>query len=88
MIATTTVTTLYVKIKEDATECSFKSFEVTTTIYPKNRLEMLVSYLSQNTWMSLKQTIEKKPNFELNNWNIVEVPVTYKLSKQYKTLVP
>ena len=28
------------------------------------------------------------PNFKLNNWNAVEVPVTYKLLEKYKTLVP
>ena len=59
MVAMTTVTTPYVKIKEYATECSFRSFEVVTATYAKNKLEMLVPHLSQNTLMSLKQTIEK-----------------------------
>ena len=33
MIVMTTVTTPYVEVKENATECSFRSFEIATTTY-------------------------------------------------------
>ena len=59
MITTTTTTTPYLKVKEDGTECSFQSFEVTTTTNIKDELETTTSHLSQNTWMILKQTIGK-----------------------------
>ena len=49
MIATTAVTTSYVKIKEDATKCSFRSFEVTTATYAKDRLEMPAPHLCRKT---------------------------------------
>ena len=50
MVATTTVTTPYVKVKKDAIECSFRSFEVATVTYKKkDELEMPVPHLSQNT---------------------------------------
>ena len=49
MVAMTTVTTLYVKIKENAIKCSFRAFEVITATCAKNELEMLVPHLSQNT---------------------------------------
>ena len=49
MVAMTIVTIPYVEIEEDATECSFRSFEVATATYAKNGLEMLVPHLSQNT---------------------------------------
>ena len=54
MVATTTVSTLYIEVKEDATECSFWSFEVATAMNTKDGLKMPTSHLSQNTWMSLK----------------------------------
>ena len=57
MIATTTITTPYLEIKEDATECSFRSFEIATAT--KKEPEALMSYLSQNTQMILRQTIGK-----------------------------
>ena len=59
MIATTTIIALYFKVNVDATECSFRSFEVATTTNTKNELETLMSHLSQNTQMVLKQTIGK-----------------------------
>ena len=57
MIATTTITTSYLEVKEDVAECSFRSFEITTAT--KEELEALMSHLSQNTQMVLKQTISK-----------------------------
>ena len=59
MIATTTVTALYLKVKEDAIECSFRSFEVATATNTKNEPKMLMSHLSQNTRMILRQTVGK-----------------------------
>ena len=47
MIATTTVTTPYLEIKEDATKCSFRTFEIATAT--KKKPESLMSRLSQNT---------------------------------------
>ena len=49
MIATTIVATPYLEVKEDATEYSFKSFEISITINIKDESEALVSHLSQNT---------------------------------------
>ena len=49
MVATTTVSTLYIEVKENATECSFWSFEVAIVTITKDILEMLTSHLSQNT---------------------------------------
>ena len=46
MVATTTVSTPYVEVREDVTECSFKSFEVATTTYSKDGLEMPAPHLS------------------------------------------
>ena len=57
MIATTTITAPYLKVKEDATECSFRSFEIATAT--KEEPEALISRLSQNTQMILRQTIGK-----------------------------
>ena len=57
MIATTTTTAPYIEVKEDATECSFRSFEIATAT--KEEPEALMSHLSQNTQMVLKQTIGK-----------------------------
>ena len=57
MIATTTNTTPYLKVKEDATEFSFRSFEIATAT--KKEPKALMSHLSQNTQMVLKQTIGK-----------------------------
>ena len=59
MVATTTVSTFYIKVKKDAIECYFQSFEVVTTTNTKDGLKMPTSHLSQNTWMSLKQAISK-----------------------------
>ena len=44
MIATTTTTAPYLKVKEDATECSFRSFEIATAT--KEEPEALISRLS------------------------------------------
>ena len=60
MIATTTITALYLEVKEDATECSFRSFEVVTATNTKDESKMLMSHLSQNTRMILRQTIGKR----------------------------
>ena len=57
MIATTIVTAPYLEIKEDATECSFRSFEIAITT--KKESKALMSHLSQNTQMILRQTISK-----------------------------
>ena len=57
MIVTTTVTAPYLEIKEDATKCSFRSFEIAITT--KEKPKALISHLSQNTQMILKQTIGK-----------------------------
>ena len=57
MIAATTTTALYHKIKKDATECSFRSFKIATAT--KEEPEALISHLSQNTQMILRQTIGK-----------------------------
>ena len=48
MVAMTTVTTPYVDVKEDAIKCSFKSFEVATTTYVKDKSEIPAPYLSKN----------------------------------------
>ena len=49
MVATMTVTTPYVEVEENATECSFRSFEVATATYAKNRLEMPTPHLCRKT---------------------------------------
>ena len=54
MIATTTITTSYLEVKEDATECSFRSFVVVIAINIKDELKTLMSHLSQNTRMILR----------------------------------
>ena len=59
MIATTTVATPYLEVKEDAIECSFQSFEIATATNTKNELKALMSHLLQNTRMILRQTISK-----------------------------
>ena len=60
MVAMTTISTPYIKIKEDATECFFRSFEVTIATNTKEGLGMPTSRLSHNTRMSLKQTVGKR----------------------------
>ena len=57
MIATTTTTAPYLEVKKDATECFFRSFEIATTT--KEEPKALMSHLSQNTQMILRQTIGK-----------------------------
>ena len=57
MIAIMTVTTPYLEIKEDDTECFFQSFEIATAT--KKEPEALISHLSQNTQLILRQTIGK-----------------------------
>ena len=49
MIATTTITTPYVEVKEDAIECFFRSFEIATTTYVKDRSKVPTPCLSKNT---------------------------------------
>ena len=46
MVAISTISTRYIEVKKDATECSFRSFEVTTTTNTKDGLEMPTSHLS------------------------------------------
>ena len=46
MISTMTVTTPYLEVKEYATECSFRSFEVATTTNAKDESKTLMSHLS------------------------------------------
>ena len=58
MIATTTTTVPYLEVKKDATECSFRSFEI--TIATKKEPKTLISCLSQNTQMILRQTVGKE----------------------------
>ena len=53
----TTTTAPYPDVKEDATECSFRSFEIATAT--KEESKALMSHLSQNTQMILRQTIGK-----------------------------
>ena len=36
MVATTTISTPYIEVKEDATKCSFRSFEFATTTNTKD----------------------------------------------------
>ena len=57
MIATTTTTAPHLEVKRDTTECSFWSFEIATAT--KEEPEALISHLSQNTQMILRQTIGK-----------------------------
>ena len=57
MIATTTTTTPYLEVEENATEYAFRSFEIATTISMKDELEILVPYLSKNTWIGVNQLI-------------------------------
>ena len=59
MIATRTVTAPYLEIKEDATECSFRSFEVATATNTNDEPKILMLHLSQNAQMILRQTIGK-----------------------------
>ena len=57
MIATTTTNTPYLEVKDDAIECSFRSFEIATAT--KEEPEALISRLSQNTQMILRQIVGK-----------------------------
>ena len=57
MIATTTTTAPHLEVKRDTTECSFRSFEIAITT--KKESKALMSHLSQNTQMILRQTISK-----------------------------
>ena len=49
MIATTTTTTPYLEVKEDATECLFRSFKGATATNTKDKLETPTPHLSQNS---------------------------------------
>ena len=60
MIATMTVAIPYFEVKKDATECSFRSFEVATATNTKDEPRALILHLSQNTRMILRQTIGKR----------------------------
>ena len=59
MVARTIVSIFYIEIKENAIECSFRSFEVATATNTKDGLRMSTSHLSQSTRMSLKQIVKK-----------------------------
>ena len=59
MIATPTIATPYLEVKENATECTFRSFEIATATNTKDEPEALMLHLSQNTRMILRQTIGK-----------------------------
>ena len=48
MVVTTIVTTPYLEVKEDATEYSFRSFEISIAINTEDESEALVLHLSQN----------------------------------------
>ena len=60
MIATTTVIAPYLEVKENAIECCFRSFEVAIATNTKDEPKMLISHLSQNAQMILRQTIGKR----------------------------
>ena len=60
MIVMTKVTTPYVEVKEDAIECSFRSFEVAIATYMKDRSQVPTPCLSKDTWMGIKQTVGKR----------------------------
>ena len=62
MIATTTTTTPYLEVKENAIECAFRSFEIAMTTLIKDEPEILASHLSKNTWMCVNQLIERGAN--------------------------
>ena len=49
MITTTTTSTPYLDVKENAMECSFRSFEIITATSMKDELEILAPHLSKNT---------------------------------------
>ena len=49
IVAMTTVSTPYIEVKEDATECSFRSFEVASATNTKDGLGIPTFHLSQNT---------------------------------------
>ena len=49
MVAMTTVTTPYVEVKKDSTECSFRPFKVTTATYVKDESEVPTPHFSKNT---------------------------------------
>ena len=57
MILTTTTTTSYLEVKENATECAFKSFEIATTTSIKDKPKIFAPHLSKNTWMGVNQLI-------------------------------
>ena len=64
MIATPTIATPYLEVKENATECTFRSFEIATATNTKDEPEALMLHLSQNTRMILRQTIGKGAKIE------------------------
>ena len=64
MIATTTIIASYLEVKEDTIECSFRSFEIATATNTEGELEALMSHLSQNTRMILRQTVGKRAKAE------------------------
>ena len=59
IITTTIVIAPYLKIKKDATECSFRSFEVAIATNIKGKPKTLMFHLSQNTQMVLWQIVGK-----------------------------
>ena len=59
MIATTTTSTPYLEVKEDATECAFRSFMIVTATSMKDELEILAS-LIQKYLDGCKSTYKKR----------------------------
>ena len=57
MIAATTTTTPYLEVKENATKCAFRSFEIATAASMKDEHEILAPHLSKNTSMGVNQLI-------------------------------
>ena len=57
MITTTTTTTPYHEVKEDVTECAFRSFEIAKATSMKDEPEILAPHLSKNTWIGENQLI-------------------------------
>ena len=49
MITTMTTVTPYFEVKEDATKCAFRSFEIATATSMKDEFEILAPRLSKNT---------------------------------------
>ena len=80
MIATTTVTAHYLEVKEDAIECSSRSFKIATAT--RKEPEALMSHLFQNTQMILRQTVGRGAK-SLNVTSITEYSNDIKANHWY-----